>query len=202
MNKKVITALSKKDKTLKKAIQKYTLDDLPPANNDIYFSLIRSIVYQQLSGKAAGTILARFLAIFKDGYPTPNSVIRRKITTLRSLGLSNQKAGYIQNVARFFLKEKLADKDWSAMSDEAIIEYLTQIKGVGIWTVQMILMFSLHRPDVFPIDDLGVKNGMIELYGLTETKKELRSKLIEISDGWKPYRSTGSRYMWKWKDEE
>ena len=93
------------------------------------------------------------------------------------------------------------DKDWSSLSDDVIIKELTQIKGVGKWTVQMILMFTLGRPDVFPIDDLVVRNNMIRLYGVETKGKVMRQTLEEIAAKWSPYRSWGSRYIWKWKDE-
>ncbi len=119
---------------------------------------------------------------------------------MRQVGLSRQKASYIKNVANFFLEEKIDSKDWAAKIDEDILETLTQIKGVGTWTVEMILMFTLDRQDVFPVGDLGIQNAMIALYDIKGDKKELKSKLIEIAEPWKPHRTLACRYLWEWKD--
>ncbi len=167
---------------------------------DVYFDLLESIVSQQLSVKAAATIHKRFVGLFEDGFPHPEKLLALDVPTLRAVGLSNQKAGYMQNVADFFVKEKLQDTDWAALTDEEIVQKLTQIKGVGRWTVEMILMFTLQRPDIFPIDDLGIRQAMIRLYGLEETGKALRTRLVELAEPWRPYRTHACRYLWKWKD--
>ena len=172
----------------------------PTSKGDLYEDLIRSIVGQQLSVKAARTIYGRFLDLFEDGYAHSEELLAMDIPALRTVGLSRQKASYIQNVAEFFKQEKLHKKDWSDIQDEEIIKYLTQIKGVGKWTVQMILMFTLNRPDVFPVDDLGIQHGVKGLYKLEETGKELKKKMIEIAEPWRPYRTYASRYLWRWKD--
>ncbi|MFT7602862.1 MAG: DNA-3-methyladenine glycosylase II, partial [Saprospiraceae bacterium] len=137
--------------------------------------------------------------------PEPKQIIKMDIETLRSVGLSRQKASYIQHVADFFITEKLMDKEWSKIPDDDIVTYLTQIKGVGKWTVQMILMFTLNRPDVFPIDDLGIQNAMIRLYKLEgkysrerTDQKALREELHLISENWSPYRTIACRYLWKY----
>lgn len=180
------------------------LEALSP-DRTVYTSLIGSIVSQQLSVKAASTIHGRFLDLFKDQHPEPKQIIKMDIETLRSVGLSRQKASYIQHVADFFITEKLMDKEWSKIPDDDIVTYLTQIKGVGKWTVQMILMFTLNRPDVFPIDDLGIQNAMIRLYKLEgkysrerTDQKALREELHLISENWSPYRTIACRYLWKY----
>ncbi len=187
------------DPVLKKLITTFAIPE-HSSNGDLYQDLIRSIVSQQLSIKAASTIYRRFLDLFAEGYAYPEEVSALDLPNLRSVGLSRQKASYIQNVAEFFVSEKLEKKDWSLSKDEEIIEYLTQIKGVGIWTVQMILMFTLERPDVFPVDDLGIRNSMIRLYKVEENGKKLKPKLIEIAEAWRPYRTFACRYLWQWKD--
>jgi DNA-3-methyladenine glycosylase II len=169
-------------------------------HNDIYHDLLESIVSQQLSVKAADTIFKRFLALFPEQKPVPELVIAIEQDKLRACGLSNQKASYIKNVAAYWVDNQSHTQDWLQMPDEAIIAQLTQIKGVGKWTVQMILMFRLGRLDVFPIDDLGVRQGMVKLYGLAETGKDLPKRLTEIAENWRPYRSVACRYIWRWKD--
>jgi len=187
------------DPVLKKLIE--TLDiPMLSSQGDLYEDLIRSIVSQQLSVKVASTIYRRFLDLFTDGHAYPEEVIALDLPSLRAVGLSRQKASYIQNVADFFVREKLEQKDWSVLKDEEILEYLTQIKGVGIWTVQMILMFTLERPDVFPLGDLGIRNTMIRLYEVEENGKQLKPKLLEIAELWRPYRTLACRYLWQWKD--
>jgi DNA-3-methyladenine glycosylase II len=121
---------------------------------------------------------------------------------LRAVGLSGQKAGYLQNVAQFALENDLETKDWSGMSEADIIAFLTQIKGVGKWTVEMLLMFSLGRTDILPVDDLGIQQGIKRLYALEETGKELKKRMIEIAEPWRPYRTYACRYLWRFKDQK
>lgn len=200
MDAQTLTHLSK-DPIFKKLIGSIQLEPLSPRGS-LYEALIRAIVYQQLSGKAAGTIHGRFLDLFADGIPYPAEVLSFDIPTLRGAGLSRQKAGYIQNVAEFFVQEKLENKEWDEMENDAIVDYLTQIKGVGKWTVQMILMFTLHRPDVFPTDDLGIQQAIMGLYGFEAKGKEMKKRMLEISEAWRPYRTHACRYLWRWKDGE
>lgn len=190
----------KKDKTLKKVIDR--VGDLNHKKDlDLYVSLMRSIVSQQLSIKAAATIWARFLALFKDGYPDPKVLLKMKDDKLRSVGLSYQKAGYLKNIARFSLEKTLDYKQLKTKEDEDLIEYLVEIKGVGRWTVEMILMFSLNRLDILPKDDLGIQNGIKSLYALEPSnKKELFSEMERIAETWRPYRTLACMYIWRHKD--
>ena len=199
MSKKALKQLSN-DPLLKKAIDSIDLV-ISKSNGDVYGSLIRSIISQQLSVKAASTIYGRFLDLFENNYPHPEGVIQMEPETMRGVGLSRQKSSYIKNVASFFTEEKIIKKDWSTQSDHDVIKTLTQIKGVGNWTVEMILMFTLDRPDVFPVDDLGIQQAMIALYDIEAEKKELKNRLIEISEQWRPYRTLACRYLWEWKDQ-
>lgn len=199
MKKEIITHLSK-DPKLKTLINTVEIQPLAE-RGDLYSSLIRAIVGQQLSVKAASTIYGRFIELFEDGYAYPEELLAMDLPTLRSVGLSRQKSGYIQNIAQFFTENKLQDKDWSAMTDDEIIDFLTPIKGVGKWTVQMILMFTLHRDDVFPVDDLGIQNAMRSLYEMEETGRAFKAKMKEISLPWQPYRTHACRMLWRWKDQ-
>jgi DNA-3-methyladenine glycosylase II len=168
--------------------------------NDIYMALLEAVVSQQLSVKAADTIFKRFLNLFEGQNPTPERILAQSVETLRSCGLSGQKAAYIQNIAIFWQQPDIQNRDWLSIDNDLIINELTTIKGVGKWTVEMILMFKLGRLDVFPDADLGVQQAMIRLYGLESKGKELKKQLYEISANWKPYRSVASRYLWRWKD--
>ncbi len=199
MNPQILTHLSR-DTKLAEIMPLITLPEID-IHNDIYFDLLESIVSQQLSVKAASTIFGRFLALFPDKKPSPEAILARSIEELRWCGLSGQKAGYIGNIARYWIDHHEANQDWMAMDDDTIIQELTSIKGVGKWTVQMILMFRLGRTDVFPVDDLGIRQGMIGLYGIEwKIGKELIKEMNHIAESWRPYRSEASRYIWRWKD--
>ena len=198
---KAIIHLSK-DKKFKKVIDTTTIT-YHWDSEDVYLSLLRAISAQQLSGKAARTIFGRFLNLFEDEYPLADILMWMKIEELRAVGLSRQKANYMINVATFFSENKLMNHDWSTSSDDEIIEKLTAIKGVGKWTVQMILIFSLRRLDVYPVDDLVVRQNTMKLYNVDDTLrgKKLHKKLYEIAEKWKPYRSVASRYLWEWESK-
>jgi DNA-3-methyladenine glycosylase II len=190
-----------KDKRLKKLIQQQQQPFRITRRKDVHFYLIASIMSQQLSTKVAQTIRNRFLDLYDGRNPTPEEVIATPFETLRSIGLSNAKAKYVQNVARFAVEQGLDHKTLNKMGNEAIIEYLTKIKGVGRWTAEMLLMFSLGREDIFAMDDWGIQNAMIRLYKLDRTdKKAFREQMQRISAKWSPYRTYACMHLWHWKD--
>ena len=185
---------------MKELIDQCQLKDRP-VQPSVYESLLRSINFQQLSGASATAIHNRFLDLFSSRYPEPELLAAMSQYELRNAGLSRQKAAYVQNTAQFFLENDLLGTKWDNIPDESIIEQLTQIKGVGRWTVEMILMFTLKRPDVLPLDDLVIKAAMIEIYQVKGLKgRALNNRLIEIARPWQPYRTTASRYLWQWRD--
>lgn len=184
----------KKDKVLRHIIKKTTINEYPKCKS-CYNSLTKSIVSQQLSVKAAASIYSRFERLLNHRITKPQ-VLSLEHLAMRSVGLSHSKARYIRNVAQFFMDEKLTDRKLKSMSDTSIIELLTQIKGVGVWTVQMMLIFQLDRPDVFPIGDLEVKKQMIKYYQVQTEGKALLLDLENIAKSWAPYRSLASIYMW------
>ena len=190
-----------KDKKLKKIIdlqQPYVLQ----RKENVYLHLCGSIMSQQLSTKVAAVIYPRFLNLYKNKKPTPKQIVATPIETLRGIGLSYAKANYVQNVCRFFIEEKITDAKLDKLSNEELIKYLSQIKGVGRWTVEMILMFTLGREDVFALDDLGIQQGIKKLYKLEGLdKKALKEKMLLVSAKWKPYRTYACRYLWGWKDD-
>lgn len=188
-----------KDKKLAKIIGD-ELHELKLHKN-IPLRLIASIMSQQLSTKVAQVIYRRFLEIYNGKEPKPQQVLDTADTTLRAIGLSNAKVSYVKNVAGFCIEHKITDKKLLALGNDEVIELLTQIKGVGKWTVEMLLMFTLGREDVFSIDDWGIQKAMIKLYKLEALeKKELREKLLKISDKWSPYRTYACLHLWAWKD--
>lgn len=189
-----------KDKRLSKIIdlqEPYILE----VRKKVYLRLCSSILSQQLSTKVAKVLYQRFLDLFGGKEPTPKQILEIPATIFRSIGFSNAKASYVHNVARFFVENKITDASLHKMSNEEVLELLTQIKGVGKWTVEMILMFTLGREDVFAIDDLGLKQSVIKLYKIKETDPKLvRQKIQKISLKWSTYRTYASRYLWGWKD--
>ena len=156
---------------------------------------------QQLSTKVAQVIYRRFLEIYKGKEPKPQQVLDTPFEVLRGIGLSNAKVNYVQNVARFCIEHSITDKKLLAMSNEDISEKLVAIKGVGQWTVEMLLMFTLGREDVFAVDDLGIQQGMIKAYNLDATdKKKLKQDMLKRSLKWSPFRTYACLHIWQWKD--
>ena len=167
---------------------------------DVYFGLQRSIAYQQLSGKAAGTIFGRFLDLFPDGYPHPEALLEMDDAAIRGAGMSRGKTAYLKNVAQYWLDHQLINANWGQWTDQEILEKLTSIKGVGTWTVEMVLMFVLKRPDLLPLGDLVVKRNLIKLLEVDDTAlrgKKLDAELVRLTEGWRPHRSYASRLMWE-----
>lgn len=167
---------------------------------DPYRALVRSVVYQQLSGKAAATIHGRLLALFPDKeHPDPEDILSIDATLLRSAGLSRQKIAAIQDVSQKRIEGVIPEaRKLTRLSDEEIIERLTAARGVGRWTVEMYLMFTLGRPDVLPIDDLGVRKGAEKLYRRTFTPKELGA----YGERWAPFRSAAAWHLWRFIDTQ
>ncbi len=170
-------------------------------HQNIPLHLMASIMSQQLNTKVAKVIFHRFLVLFNGKEPKPQQVLDMPFEKLRAVGLSNAKVGYVKNVAAFCIDNKITDKKLLKMPNTEIIELLTQIKGVGKWTVEMLLMFSLGREDVFAVDDLGIQQAMIKIYKLDVTdKKLLKEQMFKISSKWSPFRTYACLHLWGWKD--
>jgi len=158
-------------------------------------ALTRSIVFQQLSGKAAGTILSRFNDLYPDRSPTPDAVLATSDEQLRSVGLSRQKIGYMRDLATKVVSGELPLDRVEEMNDEDLIDHLVQVKGIGRWTAQMFLMFRLGRTDVLPDLDLGVQKGLQRAYGLR--KMPTPKDVLRHGEKWAPYRTIASWYLWR-----
>jgi DNA-3-methyladenine glycosylase II len=196
---KAIRHLKKADPVLANVIETVGRCTLVPRTEGSHFDyVVRSIVYQQLSGKAAATIHGRFLGLFDKQKLSPAAVLEIDEPQLRSVGLSGQKAKYIRSVAEQSHTGEIAIETLHEMTDEDIIAALTQIKGVGVWTAQMFLIFRLGRPDVLPTLDLGIQKGVQRAYGLRKLPKP--EKVQKIGKKWAPYRTVGSWYMWRLLD--
>jgi DNA-3-methyladenine glycosylase II len=189
-----------KDRKLKKLVEGAKPHRLKKRRN-ICTYLCASIMSQQLSTKVATIIHNRFLALYGGEEPSPQQILDTPFEKLRAIGLSNAKTNYVKNVAQFEIEFGMNAQKLGKMENEEVIAYLTQIKGVGRWTTEMLLMFALGREDVFAVDDLGIQNAMIKLYKLDDSdKKKLRENLLRISGKWSPYRTYACLHLWQWKD--
>ena len=189
-----------KDKKLKKILE---LQEpfLLTKKKKVYLHLCYSIMNQQLSTKVADVFHRRFLQLYAGIEPTAQQISVTPFETLRGIGLSNAKANYVLNVCNFFIDEKITDGKLYKMNNEDVIKYLTKIKGIGQWTVEMILMFTLGREDVFALDDLGIQQAICKLYNIDAAdKKAMKEKMLAVSKKWSPYRTYACRYLWGWKD--
>lgn len=166
--------------------------------NDPYRALIRAVVFQQLSGKAAATIHGRLLALFAEkDHPEPSDIIGASDEVLRGAGLSRQKIAALRDISQKRIEGIIPEaRALSKLGDDEIIERLTAARGVGRWTVEMYLMFTLGRPDILPVDDLGVRKGAEKLYGRKFTPKEL----AVYGERWTPYRSAAAWHFWRIAD--
>lgn len=187
-----------KDCKMRKIIEDYNLPDFEP-KNDYFQSLMRSIVFQQLSGKVANIIYQRLINLLPKNKITPKTVLMIAKNDMRQAGLSLQKINYIKNLANYFDANLFNSNKVEKMSNEAISKELIQIKGIGQWTIDMFLMFTLNRQDVMPYLDLGIQKGMKTLFNLNElpTKDEMKT----FSAKWKPYRTVACWYLWKIVDD-
>jgi DNA-3-methyladenine glycosylase II len=193
---KAIAHLSAADPVLGNWIAQAGPCSLTRERSGTHFAAVaRSIVYQQLSGKAAGTIHSRFEGLFGGRSPEPAELLKVKQPVLRAVGLSERKAEYLLGLAKDVKSGRIPLERVDDMPDHAVIETLTAVRGVGEWTAQMFLMFRLGRPDVLPTLDLGVQNAIKKLYGLrTHPKPE---RVAKIGAKWAPYRTVASWYLWR-----
>jgi DNA-3-methyladenine glycosylase II len=162
-------------------------------HTDPFKALIRAIVGQQLSTKAAATIFGRFEALF-EAFPSPVQVMEVADDRLRAVGLSGQKTGYLRDLCRRIQEGSLPIEALDRMDDEAVIDTLTQVKGIGRWTAEMFLIFRLQRPDVLPVGDLGIVKAVQRAYKLRKTPTP--DRLTRIGEAWRPYRSVACWYLW------
>jgi DNA-3-methyladenine glycosylase II len=184
--------LVKKDRVMKRLIPQYP-DTTLQSRGDAFSTLARSIVGQQISVKAAQTVWHRFEALLKQ--MTPTSVLKLKVDDMRAAGLSARKVEYLVDLSIHFDAGTVHVKDWQAMDDEAIIAELVAIRGIGRWTAEMFLMFYLRRPNVLPLDDVGLINGIAKNYFSGESVS--RSDVREVAAAWAPYCSVATWYIWR-----
>ncbi|HEU5462460.1 MAG TPA: DNA-3-methyladenine glycosylase [Nitrososphaeraceae archaeon] len=189
-----IQYLCKADSNIEKIIKivgKYSIK----IRNDPFQSLIESIIYQQLAGKAANAIYNRFLNYYDNKQVTPARILNSPNDNLKKVGLSNRKIDYLKDLASHVYDGRINLEEFPTMNDEEIINKLVNVKGIGRWTSEMFLIFSLGRQDVLPVTDLGVRKAIYKVYSLSELPKP--DTMMEIAEPWRPYRSIATWYLWK-----
>lgn len=189
----------KKDPVLAAIIRrqgKFAMDYGEP----VFENLVRSIVYQQLSGRVASVIYGRLKAALSEGPVTPAGILKLRPERMRKLGLSRQKTVYIRELAKHTKKGSVVFENLPEMDDATVIEHLTQVKGIGVWTAHMFLIFSLRRPDVLPTGDLGIRMAMQKAWNLSELPKP--QEMEKIAAAWRPWCSVASWYLWRSLDNE
>jgi DNA-3-methyladenine glycosylase II len=187
----------RKHREFRPLIEKHGLPG-PREKTRAFHALIRAIVSQQISGAAATSILRRFRKLYGGKLPSPLALAKTSAAKLRSAGISPQKAGYLHDLAQKFSDGTIVERRLARMSSEEIIVALTAVKGVGVWTVQMYLLFTLRRPDILPTGDLGIQNGFVALYGLHSRPSP--AQMERIAAPWRAYASLASWYLWRAAD--
>ena len=192
----------KKDPYIGPLIKKYGPPDIESYHGkiDIFNALLRSIVYQQLSGKAAATILARLVALFPGGKPTPETLLKIRAPRLRTAGLSRAKVEYVRDLARKCIDGTVDQKRFPKMTSGEIIEHLTAVKGIGQWSAHMLLIFTLHRLDILPVGDLAIRKGFQSAYKLD--KMPNAKEMEALAKDWRAHASVASWYLWRVADED
>ena len=181
-----------RDPVMKKLLDKFSIKEYWGQQSNYFLDLLEIVTGQQLSIKAAKSIFNRLLSLYQNT-PTPKEIIDTPAETLRSVGLSNSKVLYVKNIAQAIEDNKINPDSFEALSDEEIASQLLEIKGVGPWTVEMFLIFTLHRPDIFSIGDLGIRSAIEKLYGISRND---RDAILRQSEDWRPYRTHACRLLW------
>lgn len=184
------------------AIKDIDLTEVIP-QPDYFGYLLRAIAFQQLSGTIGADFHGPFLASFPIKDPTPQNILDMPFDQFREAGLSGQKSMYMQNIAHFWIEKGITDDLLSAMPNAELIAFLTGIKGVGRWTAEMLMIFGMGRKDVFPLEDIAIQQGFVQLFGLQNLHlKELKRQMALRSENWKPHRSCAARMIWAWKAQQ
>jgi DNA-3-methyladenine glycosylase II len=189
--------LKKRDPKLRKIIERHGALEFK-TSGEIFESLVESIIGQQVSGYAANAIIARVRALYKTGQLDPEAIYRTRPKTLQKAGISPQKLRYLKDLSRRIVKGELDVNSLRALSDELLMERLDPVLGIGPWTVHMLLIFTLGRANVLPVDDYGIRKSIQEIYGMHELPNAV--EIRELAKNWDPYCSVASLYLWKAKD--
>ena len=201
---KLITAeqhLGEHDQILAKLIMRFGNCKLAPHTN-YYGELVSAIIGQQLSEKAGATIFKRFLTLFNNQLPTPEQILAIDTEAVRGIGCSYSKVGYMKDLAQHIVDGRLDLDHIATLPNDTVIEQLVSVKGIGEWSAHMFMMFSLGRLDILPTGDLGIRKAMMNLYGLAELPKPAVMHEIALINGWTPYQSVASWYLWQSLDNQ
>ena len=183
-----------KDVVLSRLIASFP-DSMMVSRGDAFYTLSRSIVGQQISVKAADAVWGRVSNALSEVHP--DNVLLLDDEALRACGLSRQKIAYLRHLSHFFREQNITSQaHWEGMDDEAVIRHLCQVKGIGRWSAEMFLMFCLMRPDVYPLDDIGLQRALSLQFGLAQ-KPFARHEALELAERWRPYRSVATWYLWR-----
>jgi DNA-3-methyladenine glycosylase II len=188
--------LATNDPVLKTVIDRFGVCVIEPHTN-YYQELVESIIGQQLSVKAGAAIRKRFVALFGGTFPKPEAILEKPVEELRTAGLSGAKAGYIRDIARRVIEGSLKFDTIDSLSNEEVITELTAVKGIGVWTAHMFMMFCMGRLDILPVGDLGIKNGIMRLYRLPVIPTPGQMLSIAVQGSWTPYQSVAAWYIWQ-----
>lgn len=192
----------RRDKKMAAVVKKFEPLDLTKYHagpGGAFPRLLRSIIYQQISGKAAAAIQKRVFALFPNNRPTPKLMLKVRTPKLRAAGLSIQKITYVRDLAKKFLDGTIEEKRFAKMTSQEIIDHLVQVKGIGEWTAHMLLIFTLYRPDILPVGDLAIRKGFQTVYGL-ETMPD-KKEMERIAKPWRLHATAASWYLWRVADE-
>lgn len=182
-----------RDKVLRKLITEFEIKQYWGHQSDHFLDLVEIITGQQLSMKVADTIFKRFLSLFKTKKPKPEQVLKMPVEKLRAIGFSNSKVSYVKNIVEAISSGSLPLEQLEKLTDDEIKNHLLKIKGIGPWSAEMFLIFSLKRPDVFSIGDLGLRTAIEKLYGIS---REDKKKILALAETWHPHRTLASRLLW------
>lgn len=196
---KAVRHIKKNDSTLAKLIAKHGIISSNWGPSNPYEAIVQSFIYQQIAGSAADAILEKFKGLYGGRLPSPRVFLETPKSRVRRSGISPQKYSYIKDLCERLVRGELDLKGLAKLPDEEVIAVLDDVKGIGRWTAEMFLIFSLRRVDVFPMDDLGIQNAVRKVYRLRRIPS--RERLREISDRWIPYRSIASLYLWRSQDQ-
>lgn len=191
--------VSRRDPKLRRVMKKHGVIEFKP-EGELFESLVESILSQQLASPAANSIIRKVRAIYPGGRLEAEAVYKTNPRKLRAAGVSPQKIAYLRDLAGRVAKGEIDLESLRGLEDEKIIEVLDEVKGIGRWTVQMLLIFTLGRADIMPVDDLGIRKGIQAIYSLDALPK--KAEIDALSEKWRPYRSVASMYLWRYRDRE
>lgn len=189
----------RKDPVMKKLIENYSKPSSWYGTGDHFLDLVEIITNQQISYKAGKSIFAKLLAVIGTKTPSPEQILMKSVSELREAGLSRSKAMYIQGIAKAIMSQDLVFSEMNRMSDEEVAQKLIKVRGIGPWTAEMFLIFSLNRSDVFSIGDLGLRKAISSLYGVADSDT---ARIKSISEKWSPFRSVACLYLWQSLDNQ